>query len=71
LLGLRPLAIAQTSPSLERHAAVNSAATSDIVQADQIRESKMLRSSVYDLQNRKIRCLKDLVLDKDGKSPPW
>jgi sporulation protein YlmC with PRC-barrel domain len=66
LAGTAPLAIAQTNPSLERHAAVNTATTSDTIQIDQIRASKMLGSSVYDLQNRKIGSVKDLVLDKDG-----
>jgi sporulation protein YlmC with PRC-barrel domain len=54
------------NPSLERHAAVNSATTSDTIQMDQIRASKMLGSSVFDLQNRTIGRVKDLVLDKDG-----
>jgi sporulation protein YlmC with PRC-barrel domain len=66
-----PMAIAQTNPNLanpnlERHTALNSAITSDAIQVDQIRASKMLGSSVYDLQNRKIGSVKDLVLDKDG-----
>jgi sporulation protein YlmC with PRC-barrel domain len=66
-----PMAVAQTNPNLanpnlERHTAVNSAITSDAIQMDQIRASKMLGSSVYDLQNRKIGSVKDLVLDKDG-----
>ena len=66
LAGTAPLAIAQTNPSLERHAAVNTAITSGTVQTDQIRASKMLGSSVYDLQNRKIGSVKDLVLNTDG-----
>ena len=59
------------NPSLERHAAVNSATTSDTIQMDQIRASKMLGSSVFDLQNRTIGRVKDLVLDKDAQSLPW
>ena len=55
------------NPSLERHAAVNSAT----IQMDQIRASKMLGSSVFDLQNRTIGRVKDLVLDKDAQSLPW
>lgn len=66
LAGTAPLAIAQTNPNLERHVAVNTSITSQTIQPDQIRASKMLGSSVYDLQNRKIGSVKDLVLDKDG-----
>jgi len=58
---------AQINPSVERHAAVNSAT----IQMDQIRASKMLGSSVFDLQNRTIGRVKDLVLDKDAQSLPW
>jgi sporulation protein YlmC with PRC-barrel domain len=61
-----PLASAQTNPNLERHTAVNTAMTNDVIQPDQIRASKMIGSSVYDVQNRKIGDVQDLVLDKDG-----
>jgi sporulation protein YlmC with PRC-barrel domain len=40
--------------------------TGDAIQADQIRASKMIGSSVYDEQNRSIGKVKDLVLNKDG-----
>jgi sporulation protein YlmC with PRC-barrel domain len=66
LAAAAPLASAQTNPNMERHTAVNTAITSETIQADQIRASKMLGSSVYDLQNRKIGSVKDLVLNKDG-----
>jgi len=72
LAGAAPLASAQTNPNMqmnpniERRTAVNTAITSETIQADQIRASKMLGSSVYDLQNRKIGSVKDLVLDKNG-----
>jgi sporulation protein YlmC with PRC-barrel domain len=62
-----PLANAQTSPGSERHAAITRAASTHIIQPDQIRASKMLGSAVYDVQNRKIGSVKDLVLDKDGQ----
>ena len=64
----RPAAVTQTNPHTERNAAVNSTSTmaGDAIQADQIRASKMLGSSVYDQQNRKIGSVKDLVLNKDG-----
>jgi sporulation protein YlmC with PRC-barrel domain len=64
----RPSAVTQTNPNMERHAAVNSTSsiTSEAIQPDQIRASKMIGSSVYDEQNRKIGSVKDLVLNKDG-----
>jgi hypothetical protein len=61
-----PLASAQTNPNRERHTAVNTAITSETIQADQIRASKVLGSSVYDLQKLQDRRVKDLVLNKDG-----
>jgi sporulation protein YlmC with PRC-barrel domain len=66
LAAAAPLASAQTNPNLERHSAVNTAVTSESIQADQIRASKMLGSSVYDEQNRNIGSVKDLILNKDG-----
>jgi sporulation protein YlmC with PRC-barrel domain len=64
----RPAAVTQTNPNTESHAAVNRTGTmtADAIQADQVRASKMIGSSVYDLQNRKIGSVKDLLLDKDG-----
>jgi sporulation protein YlmC with PRC-barrel domain len=53
---------AQTRITAETHAAAAIA-----IQPDQIRANKMIGSSVYDVQNRKIGSVKDLVLDKDGK----
>src|SRR2546430_15206182 len=37
-----------------------------MIQADEIRASKMIGSSVYDVQNRNIGTVKDLVLSKAG-----
>ena len=37
------------------------------IQPDQMRASKMIGSSVYDLHNRKIGKVQDLILDRDGK----
>ena len=64
----RPATATQTNPNMERHAAVNSTSTmtGETIQADQIRASKMLGSSVYDQQNRRIGKVRDLVLNKDG-----
>jgi sporulation protein YlmC with PRC-barrel domain len=39
----------------------------EAIQPDQMRASKMIGSSVYDLQNRKIGKVQDLVLSRDGR----
>jgi sporulation protein YlmC with PRC-barrel domain len=57
-----PGAYAQTRAVPETHAAL----TSHIIQSDEIRASQMIGSSVYDVQNRDIGKVKDLVLNKDG-----
>ena len=57
-----PVAFAQTHATDMRAAVVN-----NTIQPDEIRASKMLGTTVYDLQNRNIGSVKDLVLNKDGK----
>ena len=57
-----PVAFAQTSTTPATHAAV----TSHIIQSDEVRASKMIGSTVYDLQNRNIGKVSDLVLNKNG-----
>jgi len=57
-----PAAYAQTRTVPETHAAV----TSHMIQADEIRASKMIGSTVYDVQNRSIGSVKDIVLAKNG-----
>jgi sporulation protein YlmC with PRC-barrel domain len=57
-----PGAYAQTSTTPATHAAV----TSHIIQSDEVRASKMIGSTVYDLQNRNIGKISDLVLNKNG-----
>jgi sporulation protein YlmC with PRC-barrel domain len=37
------------------------------IQSNQFRASKMLGSTVYDIQNRDIGSVKDLIIDKDGR----
>jgi sporulation protein YlmC with PRC-barrel domain len=37
------------------------------IQSNQIRASKMIGATVYDVQNRDIGSVKDLVLNKDGR----
>ena len=57
-----PGAYAQTSATPATHPAV----TSHMIQSDEVRASKMIGSAVYDLQNRDIGKVSDLVLNKDG-----
>ena len=58
-----PGAFAQTSTMPATHTVV----TNHIIQSDEFRASKMLGSAVYDLQNRDIGKVSDIVLNKDGK----
>ena len=58
-----PAAYAQTSTLPATHTAV----TNHMIQSDEIRASKMMGSTVYDVQNRDIGKVKDLVVNKDGK----
>jgi sporulation protein YlmC with PRC-barrel domain len=55
-------AYAQTNPIPVTHAAV----TSHIIQSDEFRASKMIGSTVYDVQNRNIGKVSDLILNKNG-----
>jgi sporulation protein YlmC with PRC-barrel domain len=71
LLGTMPMAYAQTAQHPGTMTRSDSAAAAiraeETIQADQIRASKMIGSSVYDVQNRNIGKVRDLVLDRDGK----
>ena len=69
MLGAMPMAYAQTSqrPMNSNAQATNANRAEETIQPDQIRASKMIGSSVYDVQNRNIGKVRDLVLDKDGK----
>jgi sporulation protein YlmC with PRC-barrel domain len=62
-----PVSYAQTRATPETRAAVISGEPGRIIQPDQIRASKMVGSTVYDVQNRNIGSVKDLVLDDDGR----
>ena len=57
-----PGAYAQTSAMPTTRAPV----TSHFIQSDEVRTSKMIGSSVYDLQNRNLGKVSDLVLNKNG-----
>ena len=69
-LGAAPIAFAQTPPQgtasrVEPYGTTNRA--EDVIQSDQIRASKMIGNRVYDLQNRNIGKVRDLIVDRDGK----
>jgi sporulation protein YlmC with PRC-barrel domain len=61
LLGATPIAFA--AQPANHHAAGQSQGTT---QPDQRRASKMIGSRVYDLQNRNIGKVRDLIVDRDG-----
>ena len=68
LAAAMPAAYAQTSTATpQSHVTVTHSATSTVIMPDQIRASKMIGSTVYDMQNRNIGSVKDLILDRDGK----
>jgi sporulation protein YlmC with PRC-barrel domain len=62
IAAVAPGAYAQTSTM----PAARTAVTSHIIQSDEVRASKMIGSTVYDLQNRNIGKVSDLVLNRDG-----
>jgi sporulation protein YlmC with PRC-barrel domain len=61
-----PAAYAQTGTTHDTRAATNPSPARTI-QPNEVRASKMIGSAVYDVQNRKIGSVQDLVLDKSGK----
>jgi sporulation protein YlmC with PRC-barrel domain len=63
-----PGALAQTvtTPPQTTTPPKHAALTSHIIQSDEVRASKVIGSAVYDLQNRNIGKVSDLVLNKDG-----
>ena len=66
LITTAPLAYAQveTAPRDPTVAAPN---LGGIIQPDQIRASKIIGSGVYDVQNRDIGKVTDLILNRDGR----
>ena len=57
-----PAAYAQTRTVPETRVAV----AHSMIQPDEIRASKLIGASVYDVQNRNIGSVKDVVLNKNG-----
>jgi sporulation protein YlmC with PRC-barrel domain len=62
LLGTAPIAFAaqQAQPT-------NAQAGQEYIQTDQMRASKMIGSRVYDMHNRNIGKVQDLIMGRDGK----
>jgi sporulation protein YlmC with PRC-barrel domain len=67
LMATSPLAYAQSTVTPRETTAVATNPSGTEIQNDQIRASKMLGSTVYDVQNRDIGSIKDLIIDKDGR----
>lgn len=64
-LALSPMALAPASA--QNAPAAHAAGTMTQMQSNQIRVSKFIGSTVYDVQNRNIGDVKDMVMDHDGK----
>jgi sporulation protein YlmC with PRC-barrel domain len=64
LMATAPLAYAQVGA--EPHTTMANP-TGEMIQSNQFRASKMIGSTVYDLQNRDIGSVKDLIVDRDGR----
>ena len=60
-LGAAPISVAQAG----QHGTQSQA--EEVIQPDQMRGSKLIGSAVYDVQNRKIGKVRDLVLDRGGQ----
>ncbi len=71
LMATAPLAFAQsnTAPTTAPMAtdATSTNPAGDRIQSDQFRASKMIGSTVYDVQNRDIGKIEDLIVDRDGR----
>lgn len=66
MMAAAPLAYAQTSTARHTAAlAANPAGTE--IQSDQFRASKMIGSTVYDVQNADVGKVQDIVIDRDGR----
>jgi hypothetical protein len=66
-----PAAKAQTAANHDTRAVQTNEALPHSVQPYEIRASKMIGNAVYDVQNRKIGSVNDVILNKDAKSMWW
>ena len=60
-------AYAQTATTHEMRTVAANETLPHGIQTDELRASKMIGSAVYDVQNRKIGSVADVILNKDGK----
>ena len=67
LAAATPAAYAQTATTHDSRLTAASETLPHGIQPDEVRASKMLGSAVYDVQNRKIGKVEDLIVNKDGK----
>ena len=67
LAAAAPVAYAQTAATHDTRALTANEALPHSIQTDEIRASKMVGSAVYDVQNRKIGSVDDVILNKNGK----
>lgn len=67
LIATSPLAFAQSTTAPREATATATNPTGTEIQNDQFRASKMIGSTVYDLQNRDIGSVKDLIINRDGR----
>jgi len=61
------LALAAVAPVTYAQTATSHDTLPHSIQTDEIRASKMIGSAVYDVQNRKIGSVDDVILNKNGK----
>jgi sporulation protein YlmC with PRC-barrel domain len=69
-LAAAPLAYAQAAArdtTAAHDTTVAMASASGVIQPDQVRASQMIGSSVYDVQNRDIGKVQDVILNPDGR----
>jgi sporulation protein YlmC with PRC-barrel domain len=62
-----PAAHAQTHRAADAPAPPSESSAALQIQPNQVRASQMIGSTVYDVENRDVGSVKDLVLDRDGK----
>jgi sporulation protein YlmC with PRC-barrel domain len=67
LAAATPAAYAQSAANHETRVVATNTTLPHSLQTDEIRASKMIGSAVYDVQNRKIGSVADVILNKDGK----
>ena len=67
LAAAAPVAYAQTATTHDTRVGTANDTLPHGIQADEVRASKMIGTAVYDVQNRKIGSVDDVILNKDGK----